>query len=241
MICGGDERADESNAMAPGARPGALGIAPRRPRRDRDAGPVRARLQGDRQSDGRDLCRVRLLCDAAACDFGGPMRSRLQAQAALAGTGACFVCAGTLVSGSAWDGSCSRWRGRVRGALRRGRQLGARRRDGGAAARVHPAGLAGRHRPRRSPTGWPAGVSRRRPRSLAVGCSGRRRRATRFGGPPPPPAGRSPRGYARMSPTLLEGEAGPTAAELRQAIARSDAAVAACTGRSSRRRTVRPA
>jgi hypothetical protein len=35
-------------------------------------------------------------------DFAGPMRSRLQAQAALAATGAVFVCAGTLVSRNAW-------------------------------------------------------------------------------------------------------------------------------------------
>ena len=35
-------------------------------------------------------------------DFAGPMRARLQAQAALAVTGAVFVCAGTLVSRSAW-------------------------------------------------------------------------------------------------------------------------------------------
>ena len=36
-------------------------------------------------------------------DFGGPMRDRLQAQAALAGTGAVFVCVGTLVSRAAWS------------------------------------------------------------------------------------------------------------------------------------------
>src|SRR5476649_2121586 len=35
-------------------------------------------------------------------EFGGPMRSRLQAQAALAAVGAVFVCFGTLVSQSAW-------------------------------------------------------------------------------------------------------------------------------------------
>jgi uncharacterized membrane protein YccC len=35
-------------------------------------------------------------------DFTGPMRARLQAQAALAVTGAVFVCLGTLVSQSAW-------------------------------------------------------------------------------------------------------------------------------------------
>ena len=35
-------------------------------------------------------------------DFTGPMRARLQAQAALAVTGAAFVCGGTLVSNSAW-------------------------------------------------------------------------------------------------------------------------------------------
>jgi hypothetical protein len=35
-------------------------------------------------------------------DFAGPMRARLQAQAALAVTGAVFVCAGTLASRSAW-------------------------------------------------------------------------------------------------------------------------------------------
>ena len=35
-------------------------------------------------------------------DFAGPMRARLQAQAALAVTGAAFVCLGTLASRSAW-------------------------------------------------------------------------------------------------------------------------------------------
>jgi len=35
-------------------------------------------------------------------DFGGPMRNRLQAQAALAAVGAVFVCIGTLASRSAW-------------------------------------------------------------------------------------------------------------------------------------------
>jgi hypothetical protein len=35
-------------------------------------------------------------------DFAGPMRARLQAQAALAVTGAVFVCLGTLASSSAW-------------------------------------------------------------------------------------------------------------------------------------------
>ena len=35
-------------------------------------------------------------------DFGGPIRSRLQAQAALAATGAVFVCIGTLASRSPW-------------------------------------------------------------------------------------------------------------------------------------------
>jgi hypothetical protein len=34
--------------------------------------------------------------------FGGPMRERLQAQAALAVVGGVFVCAGTLASGAAW-------------------------------------------------------------------------------------------------------------------------------------------
>src|SRR3954454_4571378 len=35
-------------------------------------------------------------------DFAGPMRARLQAQAALAITGGVFVCLGTLASSSAW-------------------------------------------------------------------------------------------------------------------------------------------
>jgi hypothetical protein len=35
-------------------------------------------------------------------DFGGPLRERLQAQAALALVGAAFVCLGTLVSQSVW-------------------------------------------------------------------------------------------------------------------------------------------
>jgi len=35
-------------------------------------------------------------------EFGGPMRTRLQAQAALAAVGAVFVCVGTLASRSAW-------------------------------------------------------------------------------------------------------------------------------------------
>ncbi len=35
-------------------------------------------------------------------EFGGPMRNRLQAQAALAAVGAVFVCVGTLASRSAW-------------------------------------------------------------------------------------------------------------------------------------------
>src|SRR4029450_6822267 len=35
-------------------------------------------------------------------DFTGPMRARLLAQAALAVTGAVFVCLGTLVSQTAW-------------------------------------------------------------------------------------------------------------------------------------------
>jgi hypothetical protein len=38
-------------------------------------------------------------------DFGGPMRARLQAQAALATTGAVFICVGTVVSRSAWLGA----------------------------------------------------------------------------------------------------------------------------------------
>src|SRR3954454_19572292 len=35
-------------------------------------------------------------------DFGGPMRNRLQAQAALALTGACFVSLGTLAGQETW-------------------------------------------------------------------------------------------------------------------------------------------
>jgi hypothetical protein len=35
-------------------------------------------------------------------DFGGPMRERLQAQAALAITGCAFVCLGTIVSQNVW-------------------------------------------------------------------------------------------------------------------------------------------
>src|SRR6201994_5134158 len=35
-------------------------------------------------------------------DFGGPMAERLQAEAALAGTGGGFVCLGTLASQTAW-------------------------------------------------------------------------------------------------------------------------------------------
>src|SRR5258705_8209358 len=35
-------------------------------------------------------------------DFTGPMRDRLQAQAALAVVGGVFVCLGTLASGAAW-------------------------------------------------------------------------------------------------------------------------------------------
>ena len=38
-------------------------------------------------------------------DFGGPLRARLQAQAALAATGAVFICVGTVVSRSAWLGA----------------------------------------------------------------------------------------------------------------------------------------
>ena len=38
-------------------------------------------------------------------DFGGPMRARLQAQAALAATGAVFICVGTVVSRSPWLGA----------------------------------------------------------------------------------------------------------------------------------------
>ena len=40
-------------------------------------------------------------------DFGGPMRARLQAQAALAVTGALFVCLGTLASRSSWLGAAA--------------------------------------------------------------------------------------------------------------------------------------
>ncbi|MFI5100545.1 MAG: FUSC family protein, partial [Actinomycetes bacterium] len=36
-------------------------------------------------------------------DFTGPMRDRLQAQAALAGVGLLFVCVGTLASRTAWS------------------------------------------------------------------------------------------------------------------------------------------
>ena len=42
-------------------------------------------------------------------DFGGPMRERLQAQAALALVGTVFVCAGTLVSRSTWLGAARTW------------------------------------------------------------------------------------------------------------------------------------
>ena len=91
-------------------------------------------------------------------DFAGPMRARLQAQAALAVTGGVFVCLGTLASRSAVARRDRDGARRVRRAVRRGRQLGAGGRDDVAAAGLHPAGLAARRPPRRSPIAWPAGA-----------------------------------------------------------------------------------
>ena len=77
-------------------------------------------------------------------DFAGPMRERLQAQAALAVAGGVFVCLGTLASRTAWLAAVAMalvafgvlFAGVVSSVLAGATHV--------AAAGVHPAGLAAR-------------------------------------------------------------------------------------------------
>ena len=77
-------------------------------------------------------------------DFGGPMRERLQAQAALVARRRRVRLLGTLASRKRV--ACDRRdaAGRLRRSVRRGGELGARGGHDRAAARLHPAGLARR-------------------------------------------------------------------------------------------------
>ena len=158
------------------------------------------RRPGDRQSRGGDVRGVRLVRDAAAGRLrrpdaraaagpggarAGRLRVRLPRHAGLPGR----------LAGGRGDGG-----GRLRGDLRRRRQLGAGGRHHVAAARLHPAGDA-----RRAPSSIPDRVAGWGMASgaalLAIGCCGRRPRATRCERPRRTPAGRWRRGCARRSPT----------------------------------------
>ena len=124
--------------MVRGARPRLLGTAPRCADRDRDAGPVRDRRQGDRERGRRDVRGVRLVRPAPAGRFqrvdtrarGGPDGTR---------TGRCRV---RLRRDPGLAQRMARSRGdgprRVRRAVRRRRQLGPRERFDRPAAGVHP-------------------------------------------------------------------------------------------------------
>ena len=160
-------------------------------------------------------------------EFGGPMRSRLQAQAALAVVGAVFVCVGTLASRSAWLAAVAMalvgfgvlFAGVVSSVL-----AGA---TTGAAPGVHPAGLAAGARPRRSRIGSPAGGLAAAAAFAAV--------ALLWPAPARDPLRRAAVAACRELAQrlrsevarVLEGEAGPSPAEHDEAIARADAAVAA--------------
>ena len=114
---------------------------PRCARRRADAGDVRARRQGDRQSGALVLCRLRLVRDVAARRFSG-----LDRRSAVGASGARGRVRGPDLSRHARiavdSGGCDvDGCGRVRDSVRGRGQLGARERDDGAAARVHPAGL----------------------------------------------------------------------------------------------------
>ena len=158
-------------------------------------------------------------------DFTGPMRDRLQAQAALAVTGGVFDLPGHpgLALGVArGDRDGAR---RVRRAVRRRRQLGAGRSDDVAAARVHPAGLAAGTGLRDPRSAGGLGGWRRERRCSRSRCCGRRRRATRC-------AAAAIAGCRALAARLraqvayhLSGGADPSAEQRDAAIARADEAV----------------
>ena len=203
---------------------------------------VRPRRQGDRQP-GRwrpspRSARSRCCCSSTSgvrCASGCRRRPRSSL------VGAVFVCARHARVARPWLAAAAMAVVGVRGALRRRRQLGARRRDDVAAAGVHPARVAAPARPRRSRTGWPAGASPRAAALVAIAVLWPAPARDPLRAPAVSrPAGRSPRGCARMSPTCAPaGERGGAEAH--------DAAVRAattrwqhCIGCSSRRRTGRP-
>ena len=171
-------------------------------------------------------------------DFGGPMRERLQAQAALALAGRVLVCLGTLASrtpGSAavamaLVGFAVLFAGVVSSVL------------AGATTSLLLAFIlpvvAPRAASRRSRTGWPAGgwPRRRRWSRSRVLWPAPTRDPLRGAGRRPP-AGRSRRACAPRPPTCSAAAARASADERDAPIARADAAVAALHGVSSRRRT----
>ena len=161
-------------------------------------------------------------------EFGGPMRDRLQAQAALAAVGRASSSASAR-SPHARRGS-PRWRWRSSGSACSSPASSARcspaPRRRCCCRSSCPCRCPGR--PRSIPdrlAGWGMAVGRRAPRRrAAVAGAGSRSAAPRRRSRP---AGRWPRGCARRSPIMLQGEAGPSQAELDDAVARADAAVAA--------------
>ena len=153
--------------------------------------------RADRQPGRRDVRGLRLV--RACCCWStsrGPMRDRLQAQAALALTGTVFVCLGTLAGAHAWLAAIAMARRRLRRAVRRRGELGAGRRDDGAAAVfILPVSLPGPGvldpRPaRRLGPGLGGRAARDR------GSCGRRRCATPSAAPRSPPAATWPRACA---------------------------------------------
>jgi len=126
-------------ARDPGSRP--FGAAPRRLNHPRHAGDVRSQRQGHRQSDNRDLRRIRLVRNAAARRF-----QRSDARAAAGAGGArrrgrhIRVYRNARLSSDLARGRGDGARG-LRCALRRGGQLRARGGQHIAAAGVHPSRL----------------------------------------------------------------------------------------------------
>ena len=159
-------------------------------------------------------------------DFGGPMRERLQAQAALALAGAVLVCVGTLASRNDWLAAismalvafCVLFAGVVSSVLASASTV--------AAARVHPARLArepGVHDPRPAARLGPR-LGRRAARDLVA-------LARADAGPLRAPAVAACRALAARLRAevayMLGGDGAPSAEEHEQAIADADAAVGA--------------
>ena len=101
-------------------------------------------------------------------DFGGPMRDRLQAQAALAVAGAVFVCLGTLASRVDVAGRASRWRSSRSPCCSPAWSARCSRARRPRCCSPSSCRCRCPARSRRSRTGWPAGASRRAASLLAV-------------------------------------------------------------------------